>query len=449
MRGMPMKFVNFIISCLAFLLLASGAFSQQTASSRASTGDSLQLKDILSRVLANYPTIRKAQEAINMANEKVEMARTAYNPNVDITASYTRIGPVPVFDLPDPIGKIKLYPNDNINGSLNFSQKLYDFGKTKAEVELAQSSQVLSQTGLEMAKQSLSLNTISVYYSLVYLQNAIMIRNQQLKNLNDLVSYTEKKLNTGSATNYELLNTQVRVSDTESAITELESMKAGQMSVMSSLLDTLLSDSSVFSQQFLIPLDTMSEEEMIGKAMTQREEIRAANQRLEQAKMQYNVARASNKPNLGFFAQGGEKNGYVPDINQMKLNYTAGISLNIPIYDGNREKTRVSIAQSGIRDAEYDLDLSKRSVTNEVVRYYRDLQAARDKMKQYRMQVDLAARAYSLAKVNYEAGAITDLDLLTAETSLSNSRLMLLKSKIDYVLGMYKLMASVGDKLYE
>jgi outer membrane protein TolC len=43
---------------------------------------------------------------------------------------------------------------------------------------------------------------------------------------------------------------------------------------------------------------------------------------------------------------------------------------------------------------------------------------------------------------------ITNLDLLDANTSVSESSLMLLKAKIDYVTSVYKLKAALGERIY-
>jgi outer membrane protein TolC len=77
---------------------------------------------------------------------------------------------------------------------------------------------------------------------------------------------------------------------------------------------------------------------------------------------------------------------------------------------------------------------------------YMDL--AVQKMKQQELQLDQAIKANELAETSFRSGIITNLDLLDANTSLSQSRLMLLKSKIDYVVSIYRLKAALGMRLY-
>jgi outer membrane protein len=43
---------------------------------------------------------------------------------------------------------------------------------------------------------------------------------------------------------------------------------------------------------------------------------------------------------------------------------------------------------------------------------------------------------------------ITNLDLLDATLTVAESRLQLLKSKIDYSVSLYRLKMALGDRLY-
>ncbi|HEY4787858.1 MAG TPA: TolC family protein, partial [Bacteroidales bacterium] len=59
-----------------------------------------------------------------------------------------------------------------------------------------------------------------------------------------------------------------------------------------------------------------------------------------------------------------------------------------------------------------------------------------------------AEEAFSLAKVNFSTGAITNLDLLDAENVVSETSLQLLKSKVDYATSVFRLNIALGNKMY-
>ncbi len=64
------------------------------------TPDTLQLEDAINQMMKQYPTINLAMEALNASDAKIGMARSGYLPDIDISAAYARIGPVPSFNFP-------------------------------------------------------------------------------------------------------------------------------------------------------------------------------------------------------------------------------------------------------------------------------------------------------------------------------------------------------------
>jgi len=64
------------------------------------------------------------------------------------------------------------------------------------------------------------------------------------------------------------------------------------------------------------------------------------------------------------------------------------------------------------------------------------------------LQLKQAQQAYELAKTSFQAGTVTNLDLLDSETALSESRLALIKSKIDYTVSLLKLRIAIGEHIY-
>ena len=56
--------------------------------------DTLLLDSALVRVLRSHPSLLEAQEAVNVAESQVSIAKSAYLPTVTGSASYTRVAPV-------------------------------------------------------------------------------------------------------------------------------------------------------------------------------------------------------------------------------------------------------------------------------------------------------------------------------------------------------------------
>jgi outer membrane protein len=124
------------------------------------------------------------------------------------------------------------------------------------------------------------------------------------------------------------------------------------------------------------------------------------------------------------------------------------VGLKVPIFDGMKNKYNLAQAQSAITTLSYESDYTKRNVSNEVYEAEAFMSAAKTKVRQFELQLAQAVKAYSLAEISYKSGVITNLDLLDANTSVSESSLLLLKAKIDYSASIYKLKVAIGERIY-
>ena len=94
------------------------------------------------------------------------------------------------------------------------------------------------------------------------------------------------------------------------------------------------------------------------------------------------------------------------------------------------------------------MELAKKEITNQVADSYLSLVSAHARIVQLNIQQDVAQKAYDQAKVNYNSGAITNLELLTSSTNATNSKLLLLQEQINYQIAYYQLRINIGDRVY-
>jgi outer membrane protein TolC len=193
---------------------------------------------------------------------------------------------------------------------------------------------------------------------------------------------------------------------------------------------------------------SVQSDSVLSFAFRNRDEVLINEKRAALAELRYGMTKLQNKPLLSLQASGGAKNGYIPYLNRLTPNYVIGLGLRVPIFDGMKNKYNISQAQSAITSLSYESDYTKRNISNEVYESEALLSAASKKVSQSELQLKQALKAYSLAETSFKSGIITNLDLLDANTSVSESNLMLLKAKIDYAASVYKLKAALGERIY-
>jgi len=444
-----MRTINKLFISL-MLFPVTTAFAQVT--NAPVSGDSLTLSNILNQVMTNYPLLKKAEKELIAADAKMDLTKTAYLPNIDFSSSFTRLGPTTsitmvINNIPHAL---ELYPPNMYNATVSVNENIYDFGKTNKNLALDQKNKEMVQLSVGQTKQKLSMAIVGNYFTINFLQEAIKIKEDQLKNLNDHLQFVEKKAATGSAIQYDVISTKVRISVIENQKIDLQTALQVQTSMLNSYLgksiDNQLTVKNTIIEKQLIP----SADSLCNLAFSNRSEMKMALKKEEITKSRLDVLNVQNNPSLNAFGSGGFKNGYFNSSFQDTgmFNYAIGVGLKVPIFDANRSKYLKVQTNADLDGIKQDTELMKRNIINEVVESRANTLSALKKVKQSELQLQQATQAYELAEVSYKAGTITNLDLLDSYTSLSESKLGLFKTKVDYSVSLLKLKIALGEPIY-
>jgi len=432
---------------LLYLLPLVGLLSAGSVHSQPLSNDSLSLSAIIKEVVQNHPMVKKAIEDLNASDAKIGIAQSGYLPIIDFATAYSRIGPISEITLPN-VGTFSLMPKDNYSAAINVNQTIYDFGKTEKGIQIERQGKELNRQTVEQVKQKLSQAVIGNYFTLIYLQEAIKIKDEQLSTLNEHLRFIQKKQETGSATQYEILTTQVRISSIENQKTDLETAHQVQVCQLNTLLGKPVTTPQRVKNELNPGQPYLQSDTLISSAMQNRDEMKLAHEKAKLAELRYSITTSQNNPTFNGFFSGGFKNGYIPYMYDPKANFVLGVSLRIPIYDGKHKLYNQIQARSAIQVNDQETEIARRSIVNEVVESEANVKASQKKVDQSVLQLLQATQAYNLGKVRFESGVITNLELLDGSTTVSESRLMLLKAKIEHTVDLFKLKSAIGERLY-
>jgi outer membrane protein len=441
------KYRQHILSAALIVIFSISANCQDNhGPAFASQSDSLSLKSLIAEVISTHPTIKGAEEALKNADARIGLARTGYYPVVDAGANFSTIGPVMKFTIPD-MGTFQLYPENNYSAIVNYRQVIYDFGRTRTNIDIENEGKIIGEKTLDQVRQKMALATINNFYTLAFLQHAIKIMDEQLSTLQAHLKYIETLKSTGSATDYQVLSTKVKISTAESQKSDLIAALAIQQAYLCSL--TGKSDRiPVVKEELDAPAPMTTGDSLLSFAYNNRDEMAINREKSVLAGLKYKLIKTLDKPIINFVATGGAKNGYLPDLNQLKANYAVGVGISIPIFDGMKSRYNLLQAKSAINSLNFEDEGTRRNITSEIKEAKEYVISAMQKEQQFKLQLEQAQKAYSLAETSFRSGTITNLELLDANTAVSESRLMLLKARIDYAASIYRLKTALGERLY-
>lgn len=436
MRRKTGFYLSMLILLLAAVTPAAGA---------PDSGVLLTVGQAVEMVIKTYPAIQQAEEAAQAAGARVEQSRSSYYPTVAVDAAYSRIHPIPYMPFNGAV--FELAPADNYDAHVGLRYNLLDFGKTSAQLNLSRSQREASLDNIEIVKTGLAFQAIKIFYSTLYLERSLQVQDDEIKVLQDHLEVIGKKVRAGTATDFDKLTTQVRVALAQNRRIDLENMRRKQVISLVMLTGGTPGKDVRLQGEFDKAAVSVDGDHLLASALQERREIKMARNMEESARRQHDLSRYGNKPvvNLGLLY--GIKNGYEPDLTQGIKNWVAGAQLNFPVIDGFRTRNQEREAQANLNAAQDREQEAEKQVTAEVEQSISDLQASADKLKAVELQVRLAETALEQAKIRYEAGVITNLDLLDSENSLSQAKLMQLEAAYNYSLSKYALKKATGGNL--
>jgi len=415
-------------------------------SAQVSSNDSLTVDESVQLALKANPEIQQAVHSIDVSQARVEVSKSSFFPTGGADLTYTRLGPASSIAFGGE--GFQLYPLNNWDEHLGVTGTIYDFDKREKSVDLASSQVATAQDRLELAKSGLSYRTMQTFYAILFLEKSIQVQNEEIKNLNDHLLMTQKKVQAGTATNFDVLTTQVRVAAAQNDRINLENNLENTNVVFRQLLGLPPGSPTNLSGEFTEGAVALNADSLLAQAISDRIDIKIADDQLNSSNMEYKVASATNNPALNASFEWGLKNGLFPDMDVLRGNFVANVQLAIPLFDGFREHRMQEEANAGILVSQDYKSTVVEQIKADVQRAVSDVRSSLDRLRMTDITVEQAKSAVEQARIRYDAGTITNLDLLDAETSLSQAELMQIQALYKFVSSRIELDQAIGTKVW-
>jgi outer membrane protein len=408
--------------------------------------DSLTIEEAVRMALAASPAVTQAEQAVLAAEARIGSSTSARYPDLAFEGSYTRIGPVPEITFGG--GAFELAPANNYDLHLGLNQTVYDFGRTSTAVDLARAGRQSAADYVEQVKSAIAYRTMAVFNSILILRESVAVLDDQISALNQHVDVSRKKVEAGTATDFDVLTTRVRAAAATNDRIEAASNLETQEIMFRKLVGLAESAPVAVSGAFARTERTFADSVLLSTALADRPEMVAARNAEMTARLQVRLASLGDRPSVEFILSSGLATGYPDNLNQLKANYAAGVNLRVPIFNGYLTRSRRSEAEAGLHMAQARSEDARRQITAEVEQAAARVRAYWEKTRNAEVLVRQAQEAVGMAEVRYEAGVITNLDVLDAQTALTEAKLAYLRSLYAYSVSLVDLDRATGKKAW-
>ncbi|MBL4624068.1 MAG: TolC family protein [Flavobacteriales bacterium] len=312
---------------------------------------------------------------------------------------------------------------------------LYQGGRIKNSIKMSQANFRTTTHQYQAKKLNLKLKVNLSYYEILKNRYVVELTENDLKR--DSLRYIEIKAryDEGLVKYSDVLQAEVQQNNTKLSLQQVQNVLTISIHQLSQIIATPLSEKAQFEDQ-LTQTPVMNIEIASADSTMPTIEIQTINTQIEAQKMQIKIEAGSKLPSLFANASYGYGNTQFQDFGDI---WNIGFSLNIPIYNGNKNNARTALQQAKLQKLEFN----KKSIHQDVKWSVDNAQLQR---KNALSKVEITTKTITSSEENlavtegeYKEGVSTFNQLIDAQTLYRQAQLNYIQALADYKMSNARL----------
>lgn len=396
----------------------------------------LTLEDAVAVALANNELISQNDEAVNAYRARVRQATGRGLPQVTVNANVTRQKEV-VTEFPgfgDNTGpqRIVLSPGTTRTASVGLSQPLDIFGRVRKAREIARLGERVQRLNVLRSQSEIIYETKTAYYNALRAQGTVNAAQAAVTDAEEQLRLAKAFVAAGTAAQYDVTRAEVTLADRRQTLLTAQD----NVGLAGAALNNVLGR-SVLTPLQLETLDVTPDPNVdiaaqTAEALQSRPEILQADLGIRMNEDTEDLRATGNLPNLSFGAN-YNYNFTASGFNTNKGNWNAGINMAWSVWDSGITRAEVDEARSNTRVSRLQKQQLVRGVTLQVGQAGLRITETANRYGVAGQAVSAAEEALRLARVRYQNGVSTQLEVIDAETQLTQARFNLNNALYDYL----------------
>lgn len=405
-----------------------------------------KLDQLIEEALAHNNDIALATARIDEARARVVVADAERDPTVsaNFQPSLTRItqrGSAPTFPG-------QHFTNTDYLATINASYELDLWGKLRGATEVARANLLASEAARDTVRNTLTAQVAQSYFALLALDSQIDTSRRTQATREDALKLQRLRMNSGLSSEFEVRQMEADLAAVQAQIPALERSRTEQENALSVLLGRSpreIMESTVARGTPTTPAETVVPTGLPSELLLRRPDLRQAEEQLIAAHGNVGVARTAYYPSItltGYF--GGESKSLADLFIGPARVFQFAAAIAQPLFYGKRIGASVDVAKAQEDQAVAQYRQAIANAFSDVRNALVAQQKAQEIMTAERAHVDALEKSYALAKLRYENGVSSQLDLLDAERNLLQTKLNLAEAERSQRAAVADLFKAMG-----
>ncbi len=391
------------------------------------------LDELIEKALRQNKDLLIAVARIDEYAAQYGVARSEFFPQISAGASFTQQQSPLTFGKPLKTNQL----------AINASWELDLWGKIRRGAEAARAELIASEEGRRSAVLSLVSSVASSYILLRDLDKQLEIARETAKSRKESLDLFQIRFEGGVITELELAQSRSEYEQALATIPQLEQSVALQEHAISILLGenpgSIARGKSI--DQLPVPLPPRG---LPSEILQRRPDILEAEQTLVAANAEIGVARSAYFPSISLTGLLGVSSSELNNLFKGPARmYSYGASLTAPIFTAGKTASQVKVAEAQQQQALLKYQQAIQTAFREVEDGLVQQNRTREQLAAQNRQVDALRNYASLARLRFDNGYSSFLEVLDAERSLFNAELNYSQTQGNlhqYIISLYKAM---------
>jgi NodT family efflux transporter outer membrane factor (OMF) lipoprotein len=381
--------------------------------------DDPDLDKLESRVNVSNQSVKKAVAQLEQARALVSYQRAGFFPIITANASQQRYRTSQNLEGKSLAGKT--IPDYATGLTASWEPDL--FGRVKDAAVNAQASADASSADLEAVRLSVASDIATDYFDLRALDTQKKLLDDSVTAYAAALNLLRQQLDDGAIDASAVAQAQTQLESTRTQATDIEVQRSQLEHAIATLVGEPASTFSIapVERTFTLPEIPAG---LPSQLLQRRPDIAAAERRVAAANAQIGEAHAAFFPDLVLSASAGlESSFFAPWLTAPSLFWALGPQLVGTLFDGGRRNATLAQANAQYDGAVADYRQSVLASFQQVEDSLSALNALKDEAASQQRATSAATLALKLTTNRFQAGAVSYLDVVTAQTiALNNER---------------------------
>lgn len=412
----------------------------------------LSLADCLNLAEAQNGAIAAARKELEASEGIVIQTRAILLPAVQASGSFRATEDSAIETPTTPLGTFAFGQTESWDVGIRVVQSLYEGGRMASARRASRLTRDAAVHRFQTSLLDAFLEVRVAYYRTLLAREQIGVQEASVRLLERELQDNQRRFDAGSVPRFNVLRAEVELANARPRLIRSRNAWRNGKTYLASLLGYRVPDDITED----IPLELSDRLETtpfdieldraLGMAQEKRTELKAL-RAAEQLRREGVVgARAGQRPSIqGFAGYGARRAQFGSDLGDELHGWNAGVQATWNIFDGRLTRGRVVEASARHEQAGIEYDNAARQISVEVRTAYSNFLEARDVLESQKKVVEQATEALRLATARAEAGSGTQLDVLSAQTALTEARTTQNLASHDYLVALARLQRAVGN----